>query len=216
MLRIRTAAAGRDITQGATGEPSADLLQRVAPGLGRLDGDEQGKTSASDGAGGRAGTATSFPWLRTFRAPVPSVRILPRDTFARKPCGRKTFAFNGITMRNTKIPFLFALLLICAFSGPFLGQQRVRLAPAMMKSVRLDPANYIGADVSPGCDGATSTVVIKATKPITIFLRPRLRDGTRCCNTPSHRQSAQLCTQEHVMETTYVCDCRRGQWTLVI
>src|SRR5258706_7460040 len=46
-------------------------------------------------------------WLRTFRAPVPSVRILPGDTIARKPCGGKTFAFqwNYYEKHQNTVPF---------------------------------------------------------------------------------------------------------------
>ena len=50
---------------------------------------------------------------------------------------------NGITMRNTKLPFISTILLMAAFSGPSFGQERVfNWLPANDESVRLDPANY--------------------------------------------------------------------------
>src|SRR5882724_8420298 len=77
-------------------------------------------------------------------------------------------------MRTTKMPFLFAIVLVCAFAGPSFGQQRVfNWMPANDESVRLDPAYYHTARTyRPGPGGGNNHVDIKAQKPITIFMTP--------------------------------------------
>jgi hypothetical protein len=121
-------------------------------------------------------------------------------------------------MRNTKVPFLFALLLICAFSGPSFGQQRVfNWLPASDESVRLDPANYhTGRTYHPGANGGNIHVDIKAQKPITIFLTSAERWNQVLQYPEAVVNLQQLCTQEHVMEATYVCDLPPEAMTLVI
>ena len=121
-------------------------------------------------------------------------------------------------MRNTKIPFLFALLLICGFSGPSFGQQRVfDWLPANDESVRLDPANYhSGRTYHPGANGGNIHVVIKAQKPITIFLTSAEGWNQVLQYPEAIVNLQQLCTQEHVMEATYVCDLPPEAMTLVI
>ena len=65
-------------------------------------------------------------------------------------------------MRNTKMPFLFAIVLVCAFAGPSFGQQRVfNWMPANDESVRLDPAYYHTARTyRPGPGGGNNHVDI--------------------------------------------------------
>ena len=77
-------------------------------------------------------------------------------------------------MRNTKMPFLFAILLACSFSSASFGQQRVfNWLPANDESVRLDPAYFHTARTyRPGPDGGNNHVDIHAQRPITIFMTP--------------------------------------------
>jgi hypothetical protein len=121
-------------------------------------------------------------------------------------------------MRNTKMPFLFAFLLICAFAGPSFGQQRVfNWLPANDESVRLDPANYhSGRTYRPNSPGANNHVDIKAEKPVTIFMTPA-EDWNQALQHPEAIVNVrQVCLREHVVETTYVCDMPVEPMTLVI
>ena len=65
-------------------------------------------------------------------------------------------------MRNTKIPVLFAFLLMSVGCGAAVGQERVfSWLPANDESVRLDPANYhTGRTYHPSSSGATNHVDI--------------------------------------------------------
>ena len=121
-------------------------------------------------------------------------------------------------MRNTKMPFLFAFLLVGALSGPSFGQQRVfNCLPANDESVRLDPANYhTGRTYHPGTNGGNIHVDIKAEKPITIFLTSAEGWNQALQHPEAIPSLQQLCTREHVMEATYVCDLPPEAMTLVI
>jgi hypothetical protein len=121
-------------------------------------------------------------------------------------------------MRNTKLPLLFVVLLLCAVPRPSFGQDRVfNWLPANDESVRLDPANYhTGRTYHPGANGGNIHVEIKAERPITIFLTGA-EDWTQALQHPEGlRHLRQLCLREHVMETTYLCDLPAEAMTLVI
>src|SRR5258708_13270818 len=121
-------------------------------------------------------------------------------------------------MRNTKMPFLIAVLLMGAFAGPSFGQQRVfNWLPANDESVRLDPANYhSGRTYHPGANGGNNHVDIKAEKPVTIFMTPA-EDWNQALQHPEAIvQLRQVCLREHVVETTYVCDMPAEPLTLII
>jgi len=78
-------------------------------------------------------------------------------------------------MRNTKIPFLVAVLLLGVFAAPSFGQQdRVfNWLPGNDESVRLDPANYhAGLTYRTFPSGGNIQVDIKSELPVTIFLTP--------------------------------------------
>ena len=122
-------------------------------------------------------------------------------------------------MRNTKLPFLLAFLLIFAFSvALFAQQQRVfNWLPANDESVRLDPAYYhTGRTYHPGANGGNIHVDIKAERPITIFLTSAEGWNQALQHPEAIANLRQLCTREHVMETTYLCDLPAEPMTLVI
>jgi hypothetical protein len=121
-------------------------------------------------------------------------------------------------MRNMKMPFLFSILLACAFAGPSFGQQRVfNWLPANDESVRLDPANYHTARTyRPNSPGASNHVDIKAEKAVTIFMTPA-EDWTQALEHPEGiTRVRRVCLREHVVETTYVCELPVEPMTLVI
>ena len=121
-------------------------------------------------------------------------------------------------MRNTKLPFISAILLMAAFSGPSFGQDRVfNWLPANDESVRLDPANYhTGRTYRPNAPGANNHVDIKAEKPVTIFMTPA-EDWNQALQHPEAiSRLRQVCLREHVVETTYVCELPVEPMTLVI
>src|SRR5713226_5527463 len=90
------------------------------------------------------------------------------DLVDEQPC-----RFNESTMRNLKIPLIFASLAICAFAWPsFAQQQRVfDWQPGNQEDVWLDPANYhAGQTYHASGDGGNMQVDIKSELPVTISL----------------------------------------------
>jgi hypothetical protein len=122
-------------------------------------------------------------------------------------------------MRSTKMPFLFAILLTCAFSGPSFGQQQrvFNWLPGNDESVRLDPANYhAGLTYHPAGDGGNIQVDIKSEQPVTIFLT-RAGEWNAALQHPEDLGNLQqLCQREHVVETRYTCFVPPEAMTLVI
>jgi hypothetical protein len=121
-------------------------------------------------------------------------------------------------MRNTRIPFLFALFLMCAFAGPSFGQQRVfGWLPGNDESVRLDPANYhAGLTYHPAGDGGNIQVDIKSELPVTIFLT-RAEEWNEALKNPEGLGNVrQLCQREHVVETRYSCFVPPEAMTLIV
>ena len=121
-------------------------------------------------------------------------------------------------MRNTKMPFIFAFLFICAFSGPSLAQQRVfNWLPGNDESVRLDPANYhAGLTYHPAGNGGNIQVDIRSEQPVTIFLT-RAEEWNEALKNPEGLGNLrQLCQREHVVETRYSCFVPPESMTLVI
>jgi len=121
-------------------------------------------------------------------------------------------------MRNTKMPLLFAIFMICAYCRPSFGQERVfNWLPANDESVRLDPANYhTGRTYRPGANGGNNHVDIKAERPVTIFMTPA-EDWSQAVQHPEGiARLRQVCLREHVVETTYVCEMPAEPMTLII
>src|SRR2546429_424760 len=121
-------------------------------------------------------------------------------------------------MRNTKKPFLFAFLLMCASSGPSFGQQRVfGWQPGNDESVRLDPANYhAGVTYHPARDGGNMQVDIKSQQPVTIFLTPTGAWNGALQHPEGLDNLQKLCQREHVVETRYSCFVPPEAMTLII
>src|SRR5258708_35933766 len=97
-------------------------------------------------------------------------------------------------MRNTKKTFLCSFLLFFVLAAPSFGQQRVfNWLPANDESVRLDPANYhSGRTYHAGVNGGNIHVVIKAQKPITIFLTAAAERN------PALQQPEAIFTSQHL------------------
>src|SRR6267142_281451 len=121
-------------------------------------------------------------------------------------------------MRNTKIPPLFAFLLMSVCCGAAVGQERVfSWLPANDESVRLDPRNYpTGRTYHPSASGAANHVDIKSEKPVTIFMAPEGEWNGVLQNPAALGQLRRFCVREHVVETTYVCEMPVEPMTLVI
>jgi hypothetical protein len=89
--------------------------------------------------------------------------------------------------------------------------------PANAETVRLDPANYhSGRTYHPGPNGGNIHVDIRSQRPVTIFLADAEAWNQALQRPETVRELRQICTQEHVVETTYVCDLPPGAMTLVI
>jgi hypothetical protein len=121
-------------------------------------------------------------------------------------------------MKNTKMPFLLAFLVMSAFARPTFGQQRVfGWLPGYDESVRLDPANYhAGLTYHTFGNGGNIQVDIKAEQPVTVFLA-RAEDWNEALQHPeSLGNLQQLCPREHVVETRYSCFVPPVPMTLIV
>jgi len=110
------------------------------------------------------------------------------------------------------------ILLVCTFSAPTFGQQRVfDWLPGNDESVRLDPANYhAGLTYHPAGNGGNIQVDIKAGLPVTIFLA-RAGEWSAALQHPEDLGNLQqLCPREHVVEARYTCFVPPEAMTLVI
>src|SRR5258708_37248863 len=110
-------------------------------------------------------------------------------------------------MRNLKMRFLFAVLLICGFAWALFGQQAVfNWLPANDESVRLAPANYhAGLPYRTFPNGGDIQVDIKSQQPVTVFLTPA-EDWNQALQHPEALADLkQLCPREHVVEVRYAC-----------
>ena len=123
-------------------------------------------------------------------------------------------------MRNTKIAFLFAFLLMCALSAQSFGRQPDRVfnwQPGNQEDVRLDPAIYhAGQTYHASGDGGNMQVDIKSERPVTIFLAHSEEWNAAVQHPESLNSLQQLCTREHVVETRYTCFVPPVSMTLII
>jgi hypothetical protein len=111
-------------------------------------------------------------------------------------------------MRNTKIPFLVAVLLLGVFAAPSFGQQdRVfNWLPGNDESVRLDPANYhAGLTYRTFPSGGNIQVDIKSELPVTVFLTSADDWNLALQHPEALGDLKQLCPREHVVEVRYSC-----------
>jgi hypothetical protein len=123
-------------------------------------------------------------------------------------------------MRNTKLPFFFAFILICALAGPTFGQQPERVfnwQPGNQEDVRLDPSNYhAGQTYHASGDGGNMQVDIKSEQPVTIFLVHSEEWNAAVQHPEGLNNLQQLCAREHVVETRYSCFVPPVSMTLII
>jgi len=111
-------------------------------------------------------------------------------------------------MRNTKLPFLLALILTFALAGPSFGQQQRVFGwlPGNDESVRLDPANYhSGLTYRTFPNGGDIQVDIKSELPVTVFLTPADDWNLALQHPETMGDLKQLCPREHVVEVRYAC-----------
>src|SRR2546428_3001655 len=123
-------------------------------------------------------------------------------------------------MRNTKMPLVFAILLMGALAGPSFGQQPERVfnwLPGNQEDVRLDPANYhAGTTYHASGDGGNMQVDINSELPVTIFLARSEQWNGAVQHPEGLNNLQQLCTREHVVETRYSCFVPPVAMTLII
>jgi hypothetical protein len=122
-------------------------------------------------------------------------------------------------MRNTKMPFLFAFLMMFVLSAPSFGQVPDRVFNWQLgnqEDVRLDPANYhAGQTYFASGNGGNMQVDIKSELPVTIFLA-HSEEWNAAVHTGNVSNLQQLCTREHVVETRYTCFVPPVSMTLII
>ena len=89
--------------------------------------------------------------------------------------------------------------------------------PANDETVKLDPANYhSGRTYHAGAGGGNIHVDIRAEKPVTVFLADADAWSAALQHPEALANLPRVCTQEHVVETTYVCNLPPAAMTLVI
>lgn len=118
-------------------------------------------------------------------------------------------------MKNkTLLPVLLAL----ACAGPAFGQQRVfNWLPADEETVRLDPANFhAGRTYHPGPNGGNIHVEIKGQMPFTVFLTGADEWNEALQHPEKLYQLHHTCQQQHVVQTTYLCDLPAEAMTLIV
>jgi hypothetical protein len=121
-------------------------------------------------------------------------------------------------MKNFKMTALLVMAL-----GPLCGisqaqQQKVfDWQPGSDETVRLDPANYhSGKTYGPSPDAGKIHVDIKSQMPVTVFLTDAAGWSQALQHPESIANLPQICTQEHVVELTYVCPLPQFSTTLVV
>ena len=123
-------------------------------------------------------------------------------------------------MKSSKIPFLAAILLTCAYAAPSYGHLPDRVFNWQLgnqEDVRLDPANYhAGQTYHASGDGGNMQVDIKSQLPVTIFLVRSDEWNAALQHPESLNNLQQLCTREHVVATRYSCFVPPVAMTLII
>lgn len=119
------------------------------------------------------------------------------------------------TMKATRV---FVLFFSCALAGPAFGQQKVfQWTPANSESVRLDPANYYSGFVfAANPYGGSIQIGIESQQPVTIAMA-HPDEWNQAMQHPETLSSVHyLCTEEHVVKTTYVCNPGPDSVVLII
>jgi len=123
-------------------------------------------------------------------------------------------------MKNLQPTLLLPILMVV---GPLCGtslaqQQRVfDWQQANNETVRLDPANYhSGRTYGPSPDAGKIHVDVKSQMPVTVFLADAGAWNQALQHPESLPNVSQFCTQEHIVELTYVCALPQVSTTLVV
>lgn len=89
--------------------------------------------------------------------------------------------------------------------------------PANDETVRMDPGNYYTAQTyHPGPNGGNIHVNITAERPVTLFMTDAMSWELALQHPDTIGNLRTSCTQEHVVETTYVCNLPAVPMTLII
>lgn len=89
--------------------------------------------------------------------------------------------------------------------------------PANSEAVRLDPGYYhAGRVYRPGPSGGNMHIDVTAEKPVTVAMAPEAEWNAAVQNGARIRNVNFLCTQEHVVNTTYTCNLPAQRMVLVI
>lgn len=116
----------------------------------------------------------------------------------------------------------FALVVLPALAGfcSSAAAQQPRIFDwrlANDETVRMDPANYYTAQTyHPGPDGGNIHVDIKAERPVTVFMTDAMGWELALQHPETIGNVRTSCTQEHVVEATYVCNLPGVAMTMVI
>lgn len=121
-------------------------------------------------------------------------------------------------MKNLKLalPVLAALGLSCAAAAA--QQPKVfDWTLANDETVRMDPGNYYTAQTyHPAPTGGNIHVDIRAERPVTVFMTDAMGWELALQHPETIRDVRTSCTQEHVVEATYVCNLPGVAMTMVI
>lgn len=120
-------------------------------------------------------------------------------------------------MKNLKT----ALVVLSALGIPCLaaGQQPKVFdwQPANDETVRMDPGNYYTAQTyRPSAEGGNIHVNIAAERPVTVFMTDTMSWELALQHPDMIGNLRTSCTQEHVVQTTYVCTLPAVPMTLII
>jgi hypothetical protein len=124
---------------------------------------------------------------------------------------------DGEAMKNLKLALVISALGVVGATSAAQQPKIFDWRLANDETVRLDPANYYTAQTyRPAMSGGNIHVDITAERPVTVFMTDAMSWELAMQhpdNIPNLRTS---CTQEHVVQTTYVCNLPAVPMTLVI
>lgn len=124
---------------------------------------------------------------------------------------------NGEAMKSLKLALVISALGVACATSTAQQPKVFDWRPANDETVRMDPANYYTAQAyRPAMSGGNIHLDITAERPVTVFMTDAMSWELALQhpeNIPTLRTS---CTQEHVVQTTYVCILPGVPMTLVI
>lgn len=114
-----------------------------------------------------------------------------------------------------------ALVVLSALTLPSLAAAQAPRVfdwqPANDETVRMDPGNYYTAQTyRPAASGGNIHVTITAERPVTVFMTDAMSWELALQHPENISSLRTSCTQEHVVEATYVCALPAEPMTLII